>query len=86
MCGKVPAIFITCRSGYTNKKEVTPMKRLFLFILLIVAIYFAKPLWEEPVSKYVDISFLKPVDEKIETFLTSESVSNRRSLYWRNCG
>ena len=51
------------------------MRRLFLFILLIAAIYFAKPLWEEPVSKYVDISFLEPVDEKIETFLTSDSVA-----------
>ena len=52
------------------------MRRLFLFILLIATIYFAKPLWEEPVSKYVDISFLEPVDEKVETFLASDSVAN----------
>lgn len=51
------------------------MKRLFLFTLLIVAIYFAKPLWEEPVSKYIDISFLNPVDEKVATYINQESIS-----------
>lgn len=50
------------------------MKKLFVFLLFISLIYFAKPLWEEPVSEYVDLSFLAPVDEKIETFLTSESL------------
>ena len=51
------------------------MRRLFLFILLITVIYFAKPYWEEPVSRYVDISFLEPVDEKVDSFLTSNSVT-----------
>ena len=50
------------------------MKRLFFFILFIAALYFTKPYWEEPVSQYVDISFLEPVDEKIGTFLTKESI------------
>ena len=50
------------------------MRRLFLLLLVIGTIYFIKPLWEEPVSKYVDISFLEPIDEKVETFLTSESL------------
>ena len=50
------------------------MKRLFLFILFLSALYFTKPYWEEPVSDYVDISFLDPVDEKIETLLTKESL------------
>lgn len=50
------------------------MKRLFLFILFIAALYFTKPYWEEPVSQYVDISFLEPVDEKIDTLLTKESL------------
>lgn len=52
------------------------MKRFFLFILFIAVIYIAKPLWEEPVSAYVDISFLEPVDEKIETFLTSDALAS----------
>jgi len=50
------------------------MKRLFLFILFIAALYFTKPYWEEPVSQYVDISFLEPVDEKIDSLLTKESL------------
>lgn len=51
------------------------MKRLFFLILLIIAIYIAKPLWEEPVSRYVDVSFFEPVDEKVETFLNSDFLS-----------
>ncbi|WP_342506885.1 CAP-associated domain-containing protein [Sporosarcina sp. FSL K6-2383] len=50
------------------------MKRLFFFILFIAALYLAKPLWEEPVSRYVDISFLEPVDEKMASLLNKESV------------
>ncbi|MFJ7935079.1 CAP-associated domain-containing protein [Sporosarcina sp. NPDC096371] len=50
------------------------MKRFFFFILFIAALYLAKPLWEEPVSRYVDISFLEPVDEKVGTLLNKESV------------
>ncbi|WP_342514166.1 CAP-associated domain-containing protein [Sporosarcina sp. FSL K6-1522] len=50
------------------------MKRLFLFILLLAALYIAKPLWEAPVSKYVDISFLEPVDDKIHSLLNKESL------------
>lgn len=48
------------------------MKRFFLIILLLLSIYLAKPFWEGPVSKYIDLSFLEPVDQKVETFLTSE--------------
>ncbi len=48
-----------------------------LFLLIVIAtIYFIKPLWEEPVSRYFDISFLEPFDEKVETFLTSEPVTS----------
>lgn len=52
------------------------MRRLFLLFLVIATIYFIKPLWEEPVSNYFDISFLEPFDEKIETFLSSEPVTS----------
>ncbi|MCZ2259322.1 CAP-associated domain-containing protein [Sporosarcina sp. G11-34] len=51
------------------------MKRLFLLISLVIALYVAKPLWEESISKYVDVSFFEPVDEKVEAFLNSESLS-----------
>lgn len=52
------------------------MKRLLLYIIFIVALYLAKPLWEEPVSKHIDLSFLQPVDEKVEKFFNNESVSS----------
>lgn len=48
------------------------LKRLFLFLLLLFAAYAAKPYWEEPLSHYVDLSFLEPVDETIENVITSE--------------
>lgn len=51
------------------------MKRFFLFILLITTLYIAKPLWEEPVSQYIDLSFLTPVDEKVEVLLISDPVT-----------
>lgn len=49
------------------------LKRLFLFLLLVFATYAAKPYWEEPLSQYVDLSFLEPVDETIESIITSET-------------
>jgi uncharacterized protein YkwD len=52
------------------------LKRLFLFILFIAALYFTKPYWEEPVSHYVDLTFLEPVDEKIGTLLTKDSLDS----------
>lgn len=52
------------------------MKRLFLVILFIFALYFSKPLWEEPVSKVVDLSFLDPIDEKVETVINKETVAH----------
>ena len=55
------------------------MKRIFLFIIFIVVLYLAKPLWEEPVSKYIDLSFLNPVDEKIEDVFDNEPVTSAMS-------
>lgn len=52
------------------------MKKLILFILLLATVYIAKPYWEEPVSQYVDLSFLDPVDEKLENVLTIETIEN----------
>lgn len=57
------------------------MKRIFLFIIFIVALYLAKPLWEEPVSKYIDLSFLNPVDEKIENVLEKEPVTSAMNSF-----
>ncbi len=50
------------------------MKRFFIIILLLSVTYLAKPLWEAPVSQYVDLAFLEPVDETIDEILTSDPV------------
>lgn len=55
------------------------MKRIFLLLILIVGIYIAKPLWEEPVSRYIDLSFLNPLDEKIESVMEKEYVASTMS-------
>ncbi|MDW0110073.1 CAP domain-containing protein [Sporosarcina aquimarina] len=52
------------------------MKRLFLFFLLLVAVYIAKPYWEEPVSRYVNLSFLDPIDEKFENVVNKGSIES----------
>lgn len=52
------------------------MKRLFLFILFIFALYFSKPFWEEPVSKVVDLSFLNPIDKKVESILNKDTIAH----------
>lgn len=52
------------------------MKRFLLFILLIAAIVFAKPYWEEPVSQYVDLSFLDSVDEKLTTVMNKDTIES----------
>lgn len=41
------------------------VKRLFGLILLAVIVFIARPLWEEPLSRVVDLSFLDRVDALI---------------------
>lgn len=48
------------------------MKRLFILLFFILALYTVKPYWEKPVSQYIDLSFLDPVDEKVDTFIHSD--------------
>lgn len=51
-------------------------KRLFQLLFLIVVIYAAKPLWEGPVSKYIDLSFLDPLDARVESVLDEELIES----------
>ncbi|WP_301107499.1 CAP domain-containing protein [Sporosarcina sp.] len=51
-------------------------KRLFQLLFLIVILYAAKPLWEGPMSKYVDLSFLDPLDARVESVLDEEMVES----------
>lgn len=48
------------------------MKRLFVFLVLLGLLYSAKPYWEKPVSQYINIDFLEPVDASIDQILTSD--------------
>ncbi|WP_153733122.1 CAP domain-containing protein [Sporosarcina obsidiansis] len=52
------------------------LKRLFQLLFLIVILYAAKPLWEGPVSEYVDLSFLDPLDARVETVLDEEMIES----------
>ncbi len=62
--------------GLQWKVGGVPLKKLFVFIVLIVVLYSAKPYWEKPVSNYIDLSFLDPVDEKVSTLFTSETANS----------
>lgn len=52
------------------------MRKIFLLLLIIVLVYFARPLWEEPVSEYVDLSFLDSVDNAIENVVGGAEVTD----------
>ena len=50
------------------------MKQLFRLFLLLLFIYALKPLWQESVEKYIPLTFLEPVDQKVEEVFTPEQV------------
>lgn len=52
------------------------IKRLFQLLFIAVLLYAFKPYWEDPVSEYVDLSFLDPLDAKVETLLADETVES----------
>ncbi|MGG0644078.1 CAP-associated domain-containing protein [Sporosarcina gallistercoris] len=52
------------------------MKRLLLFMLLLVALFLSKPYWEEQVSKYVDLSFLDSIDDKLEDVVNKDTIDS----------
>ena len=56
------------------------IKRLFQLLFLAVLLYAFKPLWEGPVSEHVDLSFLDPLDAKVETVLNEEVVGLRLTI------
>lgn len=50
------------------------MKRIVQIILLLILLYLAKPLWEKPVSQYIDVSFFDALDEKVQLVVNKESI------------
>ncbi|TQR20121.1 CAP-associated domain-containing protein [Psychrobacillus vulpis] len=57
------------------------MKKLGWLLLLVLAIFFSRPLWEEYATEYVDLSFLAPVDEWIDS-LEVDQYLNEAKAYW----
>lgn len=51
------------------------MRKIFLLLVILALMYFARPLWEEPVGEYVDLSFLDTVDSTIENLAADSDVT-----------
>lgn len=51
------------------------MRKLFWLMVLLLAVFFARPIWEEPVGEYVDLGFLDSVDRTIENITEDPGVS-----------
>ena len=51
------------------------MRKLFWLMVLLLAVFFARPIWEEPVGEYVDLGFLDSVDRTIEDITEDPGVS-----------
>lgn len=51
------------------------MRKIFWIVVLLVLVFFARPLWEEPVGEYVDLSFLDSIDQAIEQVKSDPEVT-----------
>ncbi|WP_052654675.1 CAP domain-containing protein [Planococcus massiliensis] len=51
------------------------MRKVFWLVVLLVLLFFARPLWEEKASEYVDVSFLESIDEMIEQVAGNPSIT-----------
>lgn len=51
------------------------VRKIFWIVVLLVLIFFARPLWEEKANEYVDLSFLDSVDDAIEQLTNSPAVT-----------
>ncbi|WP_391205788.1 CAP-associated domain-containing protein [Psychrobacillus sp. L4] len=57
------------------------MRKIGWFLLFILVIFFSRPLWEEYAEDYVDLSFLTPVDEWIDSLEVGHYL-NEAKTYW----
>lgn len=57
------------------------MRKIGWFLLLVLAIFFSRPLWEEYASEYVDLTFLTPVDNWIDSLEVGQYL-NEAKAYW----
>lgn len=51
------------------------VRKVFGLIVLLVLLFFARPLWEERASEYVDVSFLESIDEMIGQVAGNPSIT-----------
>ncbi len=51
------------------------MRRFFGIMIMVLVVFFARPIWEEPVEEYIDLSFLDTVDHTIDRILGNAEVS-----------
>jgi len=52
------------------------VRKLLLFLILIVAVFISKPLWEDEVSPYVDVSFMDTISNKVMSVVDTPTISN----------
>ncbi|TDL31740.1 serine protease [Jeotgalibacillus sp. S-D1] len=52
------------------------MRKLLLFVLLVVAVFISKPLWEEKVSPYVDLSIMDTISDRVMSAVDTPAVSD----------
>ncbi|WP_342599524.1 CAP-associated domain-containing protein [Psychrobacillus sp. FSL H8-0483] len=57
------------------------MRKIGWLLLFVLAIFFSRPLWEEYSVKYVDLSFLEPIDEWIDSIEVAQYL-NEAKAYW----
>lgn len=57
------------------------MKKIGWLFFFVLAVFFSRPLWEEYSVKYVDLSFLEPVDEWINSIEVTQYL-NEAKAYW----
>src|SRR5690606_17454878 len=51
------------------------VRKVFWMVVLLVLLFFARPVWEEKASEYVDVSFLESIDEMIEQVAGNPSIT-----------
>lgn len=52
------------------------MRKFLLLIILVVAVFISKPLWEDKVSSYVDVSFMDSISDKVLSAVDTPTISN----------
>ncbi|ANU15002.1 hypothetical protein B481_2927 [Planococcus halocryophilus Or1] len=51
------------------------MRKIFWWFVVLLAVFFARPIWQEPVGKYVDLGFLDSVDVAVDNIAGNSEVT-----------